>query len=253
MSQSVGPASAPTRPPFARIKLAGAAGSFGKVELLAGDDVTDVAERACAKFSHWRVNSGQLFVYLVAEGGDNEPAEDAVRAKIIGGDRLGSAWSLARAGIASGSWLAAQIDAEPSGAWASTALQRAHPFIFDRAGPRASQRGSADQRGGAGQQVRAEPPAPLQSPLPFRQHVAQVAQQPALHWLSVAFQRVGYGLYPTAAGVEGRAVYGLRGSAPHAAGVLCENEPLAEGGGIPPRALSFGGADGVEGADMKED
>ena len=73
MSQSVGPASAPTRPPFARIKLAGAAGSFGKVELLAGDDVTDVAERACAKFSHWRVNSSSLCTSWRKEGTMSPP------------------------------------------------------------------------------------------------------------------------------------------------------------------------------------
>ena len=42
---------------FVRIVLAGA-GSFAKVEIRAGDDISDLAERACAKFSHWGVNAG---------------------------------------------------------------------------------------------------------------------------------------------------------------------------------------------------
>ena len=89
---------------FVRIALAGA-GSFAKMEIRAGDDISDLAERACVKFSHWGVNAGQISLYLVAAGGDEEPAEKAISAVLSSGGRLGVGWSLTRAGISSGAWL----------------------------------------------------------------------------------------------------------------------------------------------------
>ena len=91
---------------FVRIALAGA-GSFAKMETRAGDDISDLAERACAKFSHWGVNAGQISLYLVAAGGDDEPAEEAIGAVLSSG-RLGVGWSLNRAEIFSGAWLVAR-------------------------------------------------------------------------------------------------------------------------------------------------
>ena len=92
---------------FVRIVLAGA-GSFAKMEIRAGDDISDLAERACVKFSHWGVNAGQISLYLVAAGGDEEPAEKAISAVLSSGGRLGVGWSLTRAGISSGAWLVAR-------------------------------------------------------------------------------------------------------------------------------------------------
>jgi hypothetical protein len=89
---------------FVRITLAGA-GSFAKLETHSGDDVSDLAERACVKFSHWGVNAGQIFLYLVAAEGDEEPVEEAINAVLSSGRRLGVGWSLTRAGISSGAWL----------------------------------------------------------------------------------------------------------------------------------------------------
>ena len=92
---------------FVRIAFAGA-GSFAKMETRAGDDISDLAERACVKFSHWGVNAGQIFLHLVAAGGDEEPAEKAISVVLSSGGRLGVGWSLTRAGISSGAWLVAR-------------------------------------------------------------------------------------------------------------------------------------------------
>ena len=88
---------------FVRIKLA-TGGSFAKLETRPGDDVSDLADRACAQFSHWGASPGMLHLYLVAEGGDEEPPDAAAQS---GGTRLGTGWSLTRAGVASGAWLVA--------------------------------------------------------------------------------------------------------------------------------------------------
>ena len=92
---------------FVRIALAGA-GSFAKMEIRAGDDIADLVERACAKFPSWKADSAQLSLYLVAAGGDEEPAEGVLSAVLSGGGRLGVGWSLTGAGISSGAWLVAR-------------------------------------------------------------------------------------------------------------------------------------------------
>jgi hypothetical protein len=92
---------------FVRVALAGA-GSFAKMEIRAGDDIADVADRACAKFTHWGANAGQIALYLAAAGGDEEPAEEAISAMLASDGRLGVGWSLTRAGVSSGAWLVAR-------------------------------------------------------------------------------------------------------------------------------------------------
>ena len=89
---------------FVRIALAGA-GSFAEVNIVEGDTISRLAERACVKFSHWGVNAGQISLYLVAAGGDDLPTPSEVdSARHI--DQIG--WSLMRAGISSGAWLVAR-------------------------------------------------------------------------------------------------------------------------------------------------
>jgi hypothetical protein len=89
---------------FVRIALAGA-GSFAKMEIRAGDDIADVADRACAEFSHWGANAGQIALYLVDAVGDDLPPPSAVdSARHL--DQIG--WSLTRAGVSSGAWLVAR-------------------------------------------------------------------------------------------------------------------------------------------------
>ena len=89
---------------FVRIALVGA-GSFAKMEIHAGDDISDLAKRACAEFPSWKADSAQLSLYLVAAGGDDMPPTSAVvSARHL--DQVG--WSLSRAGISSGAWLVAR-------------------------------------------------------------------------------------------------------------------------------------------------
>ena len=65
--------------PFIFIKLATAKEDvFARVTLTCSDLITDVAERACKQYTHWRLNAAQLSLYLVAAGGDEEPTEEAV-------------------------------------------------------------------------------------------------------------------------------------------------------------------------------
>ena len=92
---------------FVRIALAGA-GSFAVLDIVEGDTLGHVAERACAKFPSWKADSAQLSLYLVAAGGDEEPAEEAISAVLSTGGRLGVGWSLSRAEISSGAWLVAR-------------------------------------------------------------------------------------------------------------------------------------------------
>jgi hypothetical protein len=92
---------------FVRIALAGA-GSFAEVNIVEGDTISRLAERACAKFPSWKADSAQLSLYLVAAGGDEEPAEEEISAVLSSGGRLGVGWSLSRAEISSGAWLVAR-------------------------------------------------------------------------------------------------------------------------------------------------
>ena len=92
---------------FVRIALAGAS-SFAKMEIRAGDDIADLAKRACTEFPSWKADAAQLSLYLVAAGGDEEPAEEEISAVLSSGGRLGVGWSLSRAGITSGAWLVAR-------------------------------------------------------------------------------------------------------------------------------------------------
>ena len=81
---------------FVRIALAGA-GSFAEVNIVEGDTISRLAERACVKFPHWGT-ADKLALYLVAAGGDDMPPPSAVdSARHL--DQIG--WSLTRAGISS--------------------------------------------------------------------------------------------------------------------------------------------------------
>ena len=77
---------------------------FAKLTVHAGDFVADLAERACTKFG-WGVPT-QMRLYLVPHAGKENPTADAeTSAKAL--DK--PAYSLADAGIASGSWLLARV------------------------------------------------------------------------------------------------------------------------------------------------
>ena len=93
--------------PFVRIKLDGV-GFFAKMDVCAGDDVSDLAKRACAEFPHWGT-ADKLSLYLVAAGGNDLLSPEQVdSARPL--DQIG--WSLTRAGIPSGAWLVARKAAD---------------------------------------------------------------------------------------------------------------------------------------------
>ena len=92
---------------FVRIALAGA-GSFAVLDIVEGDTLGHVAKRACTEIPSWKADSAQLSLYLVAAGGDEEPAEEEISAVLSSGGRLGVGWSLSRAEIFSGAWLVAR-------------------------------------------------------------------------------------------------------------------------------------------------
>jgi hypothetical protein len=117
---------------FVRIALAGA-GSFAKMEIRAGDDISDLVERACVKFPHWGT-ADKLSLYLVAAGGKDEPTEEAISAVLSSGGRLGVGWSIEDAGISSGTWLVARKIAD-GGAFclalrASPPVLPTHPLTY---------------------------------------------------------------------------------------------------------------------------
>ena len=111
---------------FVRIALAGA-GSFAKMEIRAGDDISDLAKRACTDFPHWGT-ADKLSLYLVAAGGDEEPAEEAISTVLLSGGRLGVGWSLSRAKISSGLWRAKSLTAVRR----ALALRASPPVILTR-------------------------------------------------------------------------------------------------------------------------
>ena len=89
-----------------RIALVGV-GSFAEVNIVEGDTISRLAKRACTEFPHWGT-ADKLSLYLVAAGGDEEPADEAISAVLSSGGRLGVGWSLSRAEISSGAWLVAR-------------------------------------------------------------------------------------------------------------------------------------------------
>ena len=101
------PPSSPHMASFVRIALADA-GSFAIMGIVEGDTIGHLAERACIKFPSWKADSAQISLYLVAAGGDEEPAEEVISAVLSSGGRLGVGWSLTRAGISTGAWLVAR-------------------------------------------------------------------------------------------------------------------------------------------------
>ena len=92
-----------------RVKLAGAPGPLAEVRKCEGDTIARLAERACATFPSWRLDASQVFLHLLAAGGDEEPAQGAAATALTGGSsHLASGWSLARAGVSPGAWLLAR-------------------------------------------------------------------------------------------------------------------------------------------------
>ena len=101
---------------FVRIALAGA-GNYAEVNIVEGDTVSRLADRASSKFPHWGT-ADRLTLYLVAAGGKDTPSASAVDcARHL--DQIG--WSLKDAGVSSGAWLVARRVADGEAAVAAAA------------------------------------------------------------------------------------------------------------------------------------
>jgi hypothetical protein len=196
---------------FVRIALAGE-GSFSKLEIRAGDDISDLKERVCAKFPHWGT-ADKLALYLVTAVGDDLPPPSAVDFACHL-DQIG--WSLSRAGISSGAWVVARKIADGG----ATSAPRAH----------GCGRLHSPQRGPY-----------LLSPYAIS-HVALSALQATHHWLAATVLRVGNILFSAASGMESVGVSSPRRASLHESRVLDGRQPLDSnvGGRLPRRALDFG-------------
>ena len=91
---------------FVWIKLATAKEDvFAKVAITSSDLVTDVAERSCAKFPRWRLDAGQVRLFMLAMAGPKPqlPAPEALKDL----KPLAEEATLESAGVTSGAWLVA--------------------------------------------------------------------------------------------------------------------------------------------------
>ena len=84
---------------------------FSKLEIDAGDIVTEVAERASNKFG-WNEQASQVSLFRAESVGEDEPTAEAERA--ARGKRLQTGWSLGTAGITEGSYLLAVLASQPT-------------------------------------------------------------------------------------------------------------------------------------------
>jgi hypothetical protein len=100
---------------------------FAKLEMLAGDAVADLAERACAKFG-WGVPT-RARLYLVKHKGELKPlAEAEARAALLDEPAL----RLERAGVVSGSWLLARVSLPAAAAGAPPSGSATARWTADR-------------------------------------------------------------------------------------------------------------------------
>jgi len=103
------------------VKHAGdARANFARVPILAGDAVTDLAERASLKLD-WRTNAAYVELFLVKSAGSKDPFTTPTQAQIdaVLADEhtaLGEGMPLPLAGIVSGAWIVARLTDPPAAA-----------------------------------------------------------------------------------------------------------------------------------------
>ena len=86
--------------------------SWAKVEVHAGDDVADLADRACTKFRSWNVDASQIACSLVTRSCEDKPSADEEAAAL----GLEPTWSLTRAGVVPNSFLLVRMHGSLAGA-----------------------------------------------------------------------------------------------------------------------------------------
>ena len=102
---------------------------FARVEIYAGDAVTDLAERASLKRG-WAVDAAFVDLFVVKPAGDKDafvtPTQKQIDAVLADdGNVLGEAMPLSLAGIASGAWVVARLTGPPAAAPGEYARTRA--------------------------------------------------------------------------------------------------------------------------------
>ncbi len=118
---------------YVYIKRAGGAAAddevYAEVAILPGDDVADLAKRACAKFGWGMPSQASLFLVDHPPGGD-EPSAEVEAEAMAPSRRLQSSWTLMRKSVTAGSWLLARVPAPPPPAAAGAGAScRAHGVI----------------------------------------------------------------------------------------------------------------------------
>ena len=92
--------------PFVRIKLAGAAGSFVKLDIRSNDDVSDLATRACTQFPSWKAIPARISLFLVpADRARAVERDDSSSSDLLSGAPLFSGDLLADAGVVASSYI----------------------------------------------------------------------------------------------------------------------------------------------------
>ncbi len=108
----VAPAAGDAQPQYVFIKRAGGAAADGevyaKLAILPGDDVADLAARACAKFGWGSPSQARLYLVVLSEVGGEAPSADDEK-EALAGDALFPAASLQRAGVRTGALLLARV------------------------------------------------------------------------------------------------------------------------------------------------
>jgi hypothetical protein len=98
--------------PYVYIKRAGGAAADGevyaKLAVLPGDDVADLAARACAAFGWGTPSQARLYLVVQSEVGGEAPSADDEK-EALAGNALFPAASLQRAGVRAGALLLARV------------------------------------------------------------------------------------------------------------------------------------------------
>ena len=78
---------------------------FARVAITSSDLVTDVAERACSKYTHWQLNAGQVRLFMLAKAGPKPQLPASEAHKVL--EPLAEEATLESARVDSGAWLVA--------------------------------------------------------------------------------------------------------------------------------------------------